>query len=95
MKLIDALEIRVTPSDQDNWVDPGFSWSIEGYTGDYVYIQLTFEDYRALEQDVEFDTLSITFWGTNFFQSLNGKEVRQGTTLYWPLTKQIDPKESE
>lgn len=33
--------------------------------------------------------LSVTFWGTEYFRSVQGKEVRFGTTLYQPILRQI------
>lgn len=36
-----------------------------------------------------YDTLSVTFWGVEFFQSKDNKEVLWGTTIYWPLTRII------
>jgi hypothetical protein len=45
-------------------------------------IQIDFENPEAITGDPEnFDTLSITFWGTKYFTSTEGKEVRYGTKL--------------
>ena len=32
------------------------------------------------------------FWGTEYFRSWQGEDVRFGTKLEWPITRQIDPK---
>ena len=49
----------------------------------------------AISDDSAFDKLSVTFWGVEFFKSFAGKEVEYGTTLYWPIMRQISKTEKE
>jgi len=42
-----------------------------------------------VSQDLDLDTLSITFWGVDFFKNEQGKSVKQGTTLYNPVSRQL------
>ena len=37
----------------------------------------------------------MTFWGVEFFKSTQNKEVLYGTTLYWPLFRQISAEDQE
>ena len=39
--------------------------------------------------------LSVTFWGTNFFISSEGKEVRFGAEVDIGVIRQLNPKEAE
>ena len=48
-----------------------------------------------ISNDSQFDTLSVTFWGVEYFKSYQNKEVKFGTTLYWPILRQISPSEQE
>jgi len=37
----------------------------------------------------------VTFWGVEYFKSFQDKEVLFGTTLYWPLMRQVSAGEKE
>ena len=48
-----------------------------------------------MADNIDHDTLSVTFWATQFFVSWQGKDVLYGTTLYWPMTRQIPYEEQD
>ena len=51
---------------------------------------MNFENPEAITGDPEnFDQLSITFWGTKYFESTEGKQVRYGTNLRTDLYRQL------
>ena len=41
------------------------------------------------------DILSVTFWGTEFFTSSEGKEVRFGEEVDIGVIRQVNPREAE
>ena len=45
--------------------------------------------------DGQFDTISVTFWGTEYFKSLNNREVRYGTVISHKIFRQINPAASK
>ena len=70
MKLIDALELLITPNDADESVKKiEFSWDITAYSKDYIWMQLNFVNPWDISNDSQFDTLSVTFWGVEYFKS--------------------------
>ena len=90
MKLIDALEILITPDDlQENTKKIEFTWDITAYSRDYIWIQLDFVNPWDISNDSRFDTLSLTFWGVEYFKSYQNKEIKFGTTIFWPILRQI------
>ena len=40
MKLLDAMEIKIIPDDQEESKDVIFEWDIHGYDSDYIWLQL-------------------------------------------------------
>lgn len=40
---------------------------------------------------MEFDTLEVSFWGTDFFKSEDGESVRFGTRLERKIARQVSP----
>jgi len=95
MKLLDALELIITPEDPERAVKLEFTWDIVEYDEDVIKLRLVFENPDEVSSDFTFDTLSVTFWGTQFFKNKKDKEVLYGTTLYWPLARQFDSAESQ
>ena len=79
--IIEALEIRTQQYDFDS--EPlNFTWEMVSFDTYEIEIQIDFENPEAITGDPEnFDSLSITFWGTKYFTSTAGKEVRYGTKL--------------
>ena len=61
------------------------------FTEERIYIQLEFVEPWNISTNMAYDTLSVTFWGIQYFKSWQGVEVLYGTTLYYPLTRQIGP----
>ena len=94
MQLIEALELLITP-DNEEAKKVEFTWDLIDYERDYIWLQLTFLNPWDISDSAQFDTLSVTFWGVDYFKSYQDKEVLFGTTLYWPLFRQIDPNQKE
>jgi len=94
MQLLEALELIITPDDEERAVQLNFTWTVIDYNEDTVKLRLEFENPAEVSQDMTFDTLSVTFWGVDFFRNTKGKEVLYGTTLYWPLARQFDSQET-
>ena len=98
MKLIDALELLITPAnslDESEMKKVEFTWEIKAFSQDYIWIQLEFVNPWDIANDSQFDTLSVTFWGVEYFKSSQNKEVKFGTTLYWPIFRQVSSSELE
>lgn len=95
-KLIDALELRITPEDSEIGIKVNFTWDILGYSEEFIWLQLyILNPWEISQTEQQLDTLSVTFWGTEYFKSQQGKEVRYGTTLYHPILRQINPIEGD
>ena len=70
MKLINALEILITPNDKEESNEKiDFTWDITAYSRDYIWIQLDFINPWDISNDNQYDTLSLTFWGVEYFKS--------------------------
>ena len=72
MQLINALELLITPDDIYNSEDVKkikFTWDITAYSKNYIWMQLYFENPWDISNDSQFDTLSVTFWGVEYFKS--------------------------
>lgn len=95
MQLVDALEVRITPDDPEVESNAKFTWDILGYNQDFIKLQLIIENPWDISADQQLDTLSVTFWGVDYFRSVQNKEVKYGTTLYWPILRQISIQEKE
>lgn len=94
MQLIDALEVLITPeSESAKTVD--FTWDLLGFNKDFIWLKLKFANPWDISDDTQYDTLTVTFWGVEYFKSMQGKEVKFGTTLHWPIVRQISPKVEE
>ena len=72
-----------------------FEWDIQGYSEDYIWLQVKFEnpnDIGALDSE---DFIEVTFWGIEFFKSFQGIEVEFGTKLYWRIQRQLSEEDAE
>ena len=59
-------------------------------------LQLDIKNPESIADDLgEPDILSVTFWGTNYFKSSEGREVRFGAEVEIGVIRQINPKEAE
>ena len=68
-----------------------FSWDVVTFESTYFQIQLDIENPEALTGNTQLlDQLSLTFWGTKYFTSTEGKEVRYGTNLMTDLYRQVN-----
>lgn len=66
-----------------------FEWDILGYDTDYIWLQLVIDNPWDVSADGQFDTIFVTFWGTEYFKSINNKEVRYGTVISQKIFRQI------
>ena len=80
LALIDAMEVRITREDPDARVESiDFTWDILSYSQREIRIQLDIDNAERIAEDFgEPDNLSVTFWGTEYFTSSQGQEVRYG-----------------
>lgn len=81
MNLLDALEVKII---NEYGESSEFSWDVLGFNENFFWIQIDFSDPR-LVASTGAETLSVTFWGTEYFKSYQNVEVRYGTTLYWKI----------
>ena len=89
MVLYDALEIKIAPEDDEFGEQTEFTWSILGYDSRFIFIQLEIQSPENVSADGQFDTVTVRFWGTEYFKSLTNYEVRYGTTISHPIFRQI------
>ena len=78
MRLVDALEVLITKDEgeeDEERREIEFSWHVIGYTDDFIYLKIDYENPWDISDSPGLDTLSVTFWGTNFFKSKENKEV--------------------
>ena len=68
MQLLEALELIITPEDEERAVQLDFTWVVIDYNEDTVKLRLEFKNPAEVSQDMTFDTLSVTFWGVDFFK---------------------------
>ena len=69
MQLLEALELIITPEDEERAVRLDFTWVVIDYNEDTVKLRLEFKNPAEVSQDMTFDTLSVTFWGVDFFRN--------------------------
>ena len=69
MQLLEALELIITPEDEERAVQLDFTWVVIDYNEDTVKLRLEFQNPAEVSQDMAFDTLSVTFWGVDFFRN--------------------------
>lgn len=88
LRIIDALEISIlTTYDDGETEEIAFSWYLANYKEQYLDIQLVFEQPELVSQRNAIDTIKVTFWGTEFFQSKTRKQVMYGTILTAALVR--------
>ena len=61
MKLIDALELLITPDDAETAIRLNFTWEMVGFDENWIHIQLEFDNYWDIAGEAAYDTLSVTF----------------------------------
>ena len=87
--LLDALQVRLKmdeDSDEDALVE-NFAWDIEGYSPDFVWLRIKFDNPQDIGAFDSKDIIEVTFWGIEFFKSFQGIEVEFGTKLYWRIQR--------
>lgn len=87
MALLQALQVRMKV-EQDSELDSqvkNFEWDVEGYSEDFIWLQIKFENPQEIGAFDSKDFIEVTFWGTEFFKSYQGIEVEFGTKLYWRI----------
>lgn len=89
--------MRIRRADPDSDSGPiVFSWKVASYTQRFLQLQLDIKNPESIADDLgDPDILSVTFWGTNFFKSSEGKEVRFGAEVDIGVIRQINPREAE
>lgn len=80
-KLVDSLEILLQDT-SDNSASK-VKWSLIESNTDYTVIKIDFEDPDFIAPKNEELSISVTFWGVDYFKSSKGKAVRFGTELNW------------
>ena len=93
--VVDALELKLAPGENSNSAVLKLTWEMLNYSKETIWIQLYFEYPPRISENIEFDTLEVYFWGTEFFRSWEGEDVRFGTKLSRPIIRQIDPELAE
>ena len=83
LALIDALEVRILREYPDEELTPViFSYEIVSYSSEYIDLQLDIENPEDIGEDYgRPDRLTVTFWGTEYFESRSGVEVKYGMEL--------------
>lgn len=76
MWLLESLEIRVTPDDADRLPQLAFNWTVLDYTERSLTLKLSFEHQDQVSKDDAPDTLSVAFWGADFFKNRNEIAVK-------------------
>jgi len=92
LTIVPALEIEVQPGEMSDkkWLNIT-SWEMIGFSDQWIWIQLNFTSPQRLSEEVVLDDLKVTFWGTQYFKSKAGFDVRFGTVLTTPIMQQMDP----
>ena len=85
MKLIEAMEVQIIPEDAESAKQAEFDWTILGYDSNFIWVQLEIQNPEDVSTNGQFDTISVTFWGTEYFKSATDHEVRYGTTISHPI----------
>ena len=86
-----ALELKIKPGNYSEIERLNFTWTMVGYTSDYIWIQVTWQYPDRISKHIEdADFLEIYFWGNThgyFYSEAYSKEVRYGTRLEVPLIR--------
>ena len=90
--VVDALELKMRPSEYSDPLVLDLQWEMLDFNRDQIWIQLYFENPPRVSENILHDTLEVYFWGTEYFRSWQGEDVRFGTKLEWPIVRQIDPE---
>ena len=91
MKLLDALEITISPDDLESGRAIDFDWDILGFDENRIWLQLYIENPWDVAADGEYDTIYVTFWGTEYFKSTENVPARYGMTIEHKIFRQVRP----
>lgn len=92
MYVLPALHIEVEPSELSHRENLTISsWEVIEYSKDFIWIQIYFDKPLLISQHRLFDTLKVTFWGNQWFESADRHHVRYGTILTRDIVRQLDP----
>ena len=90
--VVDALELKLRPGEFSDPLVLDLQWEMLDFNREQIWIQLYFDYPPRISENIQHDTLEVYFWGTDYFRSWQGEDVRFGTKLEWPIVKQIDPE---
>ena len=86
--LLKALDVQLVRNNKDK---PGkelisdFEWDVIGYDTDFIWLQIDFENPGDVGFTYLQDQLSVTFYGTEYFMSVEGLEVEFGNEVRGPI----------
>ena len=69
MMVVDALELKMRPGDLSDPQLLRLTWNMLDFNKDDIWIQLYFEYPPRISEHIEFDSLEVYFWGTEYFKS--------------------------
>ena len=70
---MDALDIEILLGDVEEPEHLEFTWDLIHYERQEIDIQLYFNFPQEISEDGTTDTVRVTFWGTEFFESEDGE----------------------
>ena len=70
-------------------------WDLMDFDEEFLKLQLYFDSPESMSQDLKQDVVSVTFYGTEFFQSEDSSEVEFGTTLTVAILRQVSDDSTE
>ena len=85
----------MTNRTSENEEEQQVEWSIIKSTEDHTLIKMHFDDPNSLASMTDEYSLSITFWGVDFFRSHAGHGVKFGTTINWQIYRQMSEQDKE
>jgi len=98
MLLLDALEVKmVQDSDTDLISDnvEHFEWTVIDFDKDHIWLQINFNSPDNIGSFKSKDYITVTFWGVEFFKSVQNVEVELGTKLKWPILRQLSLRQAD
>ena len=91
---MEALDIELIPGDEEEIEHLKFTWDLVEYESEDLKIQLYFDFPDEISEEGSYDQVSVTFWGTEFFQSKDGEPVRYGSQISTTVLRQIDSEKA-
>ena len=98
MLLLDALEVKIVQdSDTDQIADnvEHFEWTVIDFDKDNIWLQINFNSPDNIGSFKSKDYITVTFWGVEFFKSVQNVEVELGTKLKWRILRQLSLRQAD